>query len=218
VSFDIVGGNLLATLTNTSGLDVLVPADVLTGVFFDITGDPLLTAVSANVASGSSVLFGTTDPGSGVGGEWAYTNDLSGAPGGARQGISSSGLGLFGPALLFPGSNLQGPSSPDGLQYGITSAGDNPATGNAAVTGANALTKNAVDFVLTGLPVNFSLASISNVSFQYGTALSEPSFPGNPGGEVPEPSTVVLFATGIGLILAKRVHSGFRKRKTANQI
>ncbi|HWR53189.1 MAG TPA: PEP-CTERM sorting domain-containing protein [Bryobacteraceae bacterium] len=218
VSFDIIGGNLVANLSNTSDSDVLVPADVLTGVFFDITGDPLLTRVSAQVADGSSVLFGTTDPTWGVGGEWAYSNALVGAPGGATQGISSSGLNLFGPAQLFAAANLQGPESPDGLQYGITSAGDNPATGNTPVTGANALTKSAVDFVLGGLPSNFSLASISNVSFQYGTALSEPSFPGTPGGEVPEPSTVVLFATGIGLILAKRVHSGSRKRKTANQI
>ncbi len=212
VSFDIVGGNLVASLSNTSGSDVLVPADVLTGVYFDITGDPLLTRVSAQVAPGSSVLFGTTDPVWGVGGEWAYSNNLNGAPGGAKQGISSSGLGLFGPALLFPGANLQGPDAPDGLQYGITSAGDNSATGNAAVTGANALTQNTVNFTLGGLPQGLDLSSISNVWFQYGTSLSEPSFPGS---EVPEPSTVVLFGAGMGLILAGRLRNVIKARKRA---
>lgn len=212
VSFDIVDGDLVASLANTSASDVLAPADVLTGVFFDITGDPLLTRISAQLASGSSMLFGTTDPVAGVGGEWAYTNGLSGAPGGAKQGISSSGLGLFGPAMLFAAVNLQGPTSPDGLQYGITSAGDNPATGNMAVTGSNALTQNAVRFTLGGLPEGFQLSSISNVSFQYGTSLTEPSFP---GGEVPEPSTVVLFGAGIGLIFAGRLGRAIRARKRA---
>jgi hypothetical protein len=40
--------------------------------------------------------------------------------------------------------------SPDGLQYGITSGSDNPSTGNAAVTGANALIQNSVVFTFSG--------------------------------------------------------------------
>lgn len=209
-SFDIDGGNLVVTLDNTSNSDVLVPTDVLTAVFFDIAGDPSLARISAVLAPGSSVLFGSTDPGGVVGGEWAYLSGLSGAPGGARQGISSSGFGLFGPGNLFPGTNLQGPVSPAGLQYGLTSAGDNPATGNTPVTGTNALIQHAVVFTLGGAPQNFDLSSISNVWFQYGTSLTETSF----NGEVPEPSTAVLFGAGIGLIAAGRAFKRLRSRPT----
>lgn len=182
--FSTSGTNLVVTLTNTSAADVLVPIDVLTGVFFDITGSPLsLGRTSAALNAGSSVLFGTTDPSNVVGGEWAYLGGLSGAPHGADYGISSTGLGLFGPGDRFPGTNLQGPpgGSVGGLEYGITSAGDNGATGNTPVTGTNALIKNSVVFTLSGLPANFDpAASIGNVSFQYGTNLEEPNYPGVP--------------------------------------
>lgn len=189
-TFDTSGSNLIVTLTNTSLSDVLVPTDVLTAVFFDIGGDPALTPVSAVICGTCSVLFAPAGgSGPNVGGEWAYVLD---------EGISSSGLGIFGPGDRFPGSNLQGPDSPDGLQYGITSAGDDPATGNAAVTGGNALIKNSVNFTLSGLPAGFDPSTaISNVVFQYGTSLEDPHFPGNPPS-VPEPATLGLM--GIGLL------------------
>lgn len=72
VSFDVSGSDLLVVLSNTSSADVMVPVDVLTAVFFDIAGDPTLTPSSAVLSAGSVVLFGgTTDPGGGVGGEFA---------------------------------------------------------------------------------------------------------------------------------------------------
>ena len=177
--FENDNGVLQITLSNTSTFDVLVPIDVLTALFFDITPPPVpLTRLSAVVALGSSVFFGPTDPGNVVGGEMAYRSGLSGAPGNAGLGVSSIGANLFGPGDLFPGSNLQGPTSPDGLQYGLTSAGDNLGTGNAPVTGGNALIKNAVVYRLGGLPLDFDPeARITNVSFQYGTGLDEPNIP-----------------------------------------
>lgn len=206
-SFDTVGSSSLqVVLTNTSANDVLVPVDVLTGVFFNIGGNPALTPLSA--ITGGTTFLGTTTVsgfGSAVGGEWAYLNGLSQYS--ANSGISSSGLGLFGPGNLFPpGIDLSSPLSPAGLQYGISSAGDNTATGNAAVLG-NELTRNSVSFLLSGLPAGFLLSSISSVTFQYGTALTEPSVVGSSSsggpsssGTVPEPNSSALAVLGLALL------------------
>ncbi len=199
--FEQVGPNIVVTLTNTSPSDVLVPVDVLTGVFFDIDGVALLVPTSALL--GTSVVFFGPDGGGNVGGEWAYASGLAG-PNGATEGISSAGLGLFG-GSNFGGANLQGPAAVNGLQYGITSAGDNTATGNAPVTGGNALIKNQVVFTLAGT----GLTSVSNVSFQYGTALDEPNVFCRPpvpptelvGGELLSIDNTVLLLAGIQLNL-----------------
>lgn len=198
--FEKSGGNLVVTLTNTSTYDALVPTDILTGVYFNIVGDPLLTRVSALVPLTSSVF----EIGSGtdvtpadrvVGGEWAYLNNLVAVPP-HNSGLSSVGLGVFGPGDVFPGSNLQGPTSPDGVQFGITSAGDNLTTGNGGISGSY-LTKNAVVLTLG----NFSGepdAKIQGARFQYGTALDEPQF----DALTPEPSSLVLAGLGTATVAA----------------
>jgi PEP-CTERM motif len=206
VSFDTSGSDLLVTLINTSANDVLVPVDVLTAVFFNVGGNPALGRTSA--LSGGSTFFGTTavsPSGTDVRSEWAYLNGLSQY--GANAGISSVGLGIFGPGNRFDTvGNLSGPASPNGLQYGITSAGDNSSTGNAAVTGTE-LTKNSVSFILSNLPVGFTTSSITKVTFQYGTSLTEPSVPGGGGGgnEIPEPESLLLLGLGlVGLGVGRR--------------
>ena len=193
--FTVSGNTLTVVLTNTSTADVLVPADLLTAVFFDVTGYPpgTFSPVSALLSGGSTVFFGS-DGGGNMGGEWAFASGLSGAPGSASLGISSAGLGLFGNAN-FNGSNLVGPTAVNGMNYGVVSAGDNTTTGNPAVTGAVPLIKNQVTFTLTG-SVPFLETDITNVSFQYGTSLSEPNVPSNPP-HVPEPSTMLLLGVGI---------------------
>ena len=204
-TFDKSGTNLLVTLANTSASDVQVPTDVLTAVFFELAGNPSLTPVSAKLTPGSLVFFGPTDPNiaNGVGGEWAYQRGLAIDPNVGTQGISSVGLGLFGPHDLFPGSDLQSPASPDGLQYGITSPVDDPNTGNTPVTGTNALIKSSVDFVLGGLPSSFDPnTDISGVYFQYGTDLGDLRFPGDRPpdyGNPPVPEPLTLVAVGAGL-------------------
>ncbi len=206
VEFTRSGSDLLVELTNTSLADVLVPTDVLTAVFFQVDGDPALTRVSALVPAGNSVLVGgsgsdVTPSGGVVGGEWAYANGISN-PAGFNEGISSTGLSDFGSGNLFPGDNLQGPASPDGLQYGITSAGDDLSTGNGGVSGQN-LIKNSVVFTLAGFSGEPD-ALITAARFLYGTSLSEPQFNGTPSIIVPEPSVFVLALSGIAAALVWR--------------
>lgn len=206
VTFDFDGTNLEVTLTNISLADVLVPTDVLTGVFFNLAGDPELTRVSGVLGAGSTVIFDDPPAGGVVGGEWTYETGLGGlAPLGANQGLSSTGTdwSFFGSEDLFPGDNLQGPEGPDGLQYGITSAGDDTSTGNTPVTGTNALIKNSVVLTLGGLPGGFTLADISgeNISFLYGTSMKT----------VPIPEPVSLVLLGVGLLATRKAVIKIRK-------
>ncbi len=214
VTFDVSGNQLLVHLANTSSGDPSAPGDILSGVIFSIGGNPLLTKTSAILAPGSSVLHGPatpTGPGGDVGGEWAYTNALTGAFTG-RSAIYSSGY--FDGNATFNGNNLQGPGSVNGIQYGITPLSDAPGNDNGGLSGG--LISNAVDFILTGLAPGFDLASIQNVSFQYGTSLTETNIPGGCAGvctprdnQLPEPSSVALLAASLlGYGFLRRGKSG----------
>jgi hypothetical protein len=211
ITFENIGTTLVAKLKNTSMTDVGVPNQVLTGVFFKVTGNPALTKVSALIGAGSNVVNGTTPLDNVVGGEWAFRNGLNQY--GANMGISSTGLNLFGAANRFPGANLAGPDSPDGLQYGITSAGDNPSLGNQKVTSAP-LIKNEVIFTLGnwtfGDPTNY----ISNVTFQYGTDLAEPHTTGTIIiSQAPEPGLVLLLTVAGAAIGRRRFAANRRSRQ-----
>jgi MYXO-CTERM domain-containing protein len=195
VTFSDMGGGVLGVrLDNTAAEDVLAPDHVLTAVFFNLLGAPVLAPFSAVVAPGSAAVFGGTDSGGVVGGEWAF-----GPGAGFGYGISSSGFGIYG-APAFPGTNLQGPAGVDGLQYGLTSAGDDPGTGNAAVTGDFALVQHAVDFQFTGLPDGFDFGGVHDVFFQYGTSLDEPgvraSCDPEPPPSAPEPCSFAVLGLG----------------------
>jgi hypothetical protein len=215
-TFSIVAGDLQVVLDNSSLSDVLVPADVLTAVFFNIAGNPTLTRVSAVLTSGSTVFFDADGQPAGgvVGGEWAYQSGLSPYTGTSNmRGISSSGFDLFGPGDLFPGAQLDPPDSPDGMNYGLLSAGDNTGTGNAQVIGGNPFIKHSVTFTLSGSSDFTSLPSISNVIFQYGTALAGTSN-GEPCigclQEIPEPSTMFSIPL-IGAALVWHVRRRLRR-------
>src|SRR4029453_10571972 len=113
---------LQVTLTNTGHYNAPKPTDIPTRCFSKPPGsNPTSTPFSATLAPGSTVKDINPDP-TNLGGEWAYKAGLS--VGGFTRGISSSGLGLFGPGDRFPGPNLQGPNDPDGIQYGITTLND----------------------------------------------------------------------------------------------
>jgi MYXO-CTERM domain-containing protein len=201
--FSLSGGDLVVTLTNTGTGDVLLPVDVLTAILFDVSGSSVsLTRTSAVLGPGSSVFYDSEGQPAGgvVGGEWAYQSGLSGAPGGRSYGISSSGLGLFGPGDRFPGPDLAPPTNPDGLQYGILSASDDTSTGNSGILNSDGLIKNAVVFTLGGAGTDFDLHRITNVFFLYGTAIGEGGYEGH---EVPAPGAFALLGLG-GLLCMRR--------------
>jgi PEP-CTERM motif len=199
------GGQLVVTLTNTSAADALVPTDLLTAIFFDVAGSPSLTPVSAVICATCSIVnpgAPATDAGGSVGGEWAYKGGGADLAFGANYSLSSTGVGIFGPGDVFGGTNLAGPADPDGPQYGITTAGDNPATGNGGLSVP--IIKNQVVFKLNGFGGLDPQAVISNLTFLYGTALDEPHFGGSCVGDctiqiaaVPEPASLILLGSGL---------------------
>jgi hypothetical protein len=192
------GGFLQVTLTNTGTGDPAAPGDILTAVFFNLAGDPSLSRDSAVLGAGSTVIHGpspSTDPGGVVGGEWTYNNTQSVF--GANEGISSAGFGVFGVGDRFPGTNLQGPDSVNGVQYGITTAFDTSGNDNTGISSVG-LIQNQVVFTLD----NFTgtLADLSHVSFQYGTMLSENNIPGHVPDSGPTAMLLGLSLSGLGFV------------------
>ena len=207
-TFEVSGGNLVIGLTNTSTYDVMAPEESLTALFFDLAGGASLSPVSAVLGEGAVVYQGSTIitdiNGDGsvdaddrdVGGEWAYKMNVPTLP--ATYAISSVGLDdLIGPKDRFDTTmNLAGPESPDGMQYGILSTGDDPATGNGGLLG-NTMSRDSVVFTLSGLEQDFDLGEISNVWFHYGTSYASPL---PPPPEMPEPATVMAFIMSAGAL------------------
>lgn len=185
-------GTVTVTLTNAAGpsSQALVPADLLTAVYFNLTGGAAVTPFSAVVPVGQKIL----PEGNDAGAFWQYkTNIENAALRGAHSGISSTGLGIFGPKANFGCS--PGCQQLDGLNYGIVPKSYIRGDGNSSVEAVPVIQYSAVFTLQGAVPQN---ASVDSVWFQYGTDLSEPSF--GPGGEVPEPSPAIL--VGCGLLLA----------------
>jgi len=186
-TFDITGSDLQITLQNT-GAAATQPSDVLTILYFNLDGTPTLKPVSATLGSGGSLINPGLDPGS-IGGNWQYMN--TSGPGGATAGISTTGIGQFGPS-----GNMGGTTAHlGGVTFGIVDGlGNNPNGGMDRT-----LVNGSIVFDLT-LPTGFDVTSITDVGFQYGTSAGEPFLP---VGTVPDGgSTAILLGmalAGIGL-------------------
>ncbi len=188
--FTLSGGTLTIVLTNT-GSPAVVPADGLTGLFWNSLTTLSTTGASATITGGSSLLnctgaTPTCTPSTNVGGEFAYAS--SGFPSPFNQGISSAGFSIFGSGNL-NGSNLQDPNAVDGINFALV----NGLAGNAnnKITGVPTI-DNSVTFVFTGLS---STLDLTNVGFQYGTVLTDPNL------KVAEPGSLALLVSGLfGLV------------------
>ncbi len=200
-TFVVSNLELIVTLSNLGTADPQSPADILTGVFFEISGDPHLTPISATVG-GSSTIIGHRMPlgfNGNIGGEWAYKNDLPylGANGKDNEGISSTKLSWFKKKDLFPGGKIKGSSPLSGAQFGLTTLDDLMSNNQGGIKN-KALVQNTVVFVFEGLPSNFTVNDISAVTFQYGTSIKKGlDVSGLMVHQIPEPSALSLVAVGL---------------------
>lgn len=169
-------GDLTVTLVNTFTGDTPDQAHVLTALFF--SGANGLTEVqNSAVAPGGSKEWNVgnqivpVDGGSVLGQQWEYLSGISGAPGNATAGISSTGFGIFGSGnFAANGANV------DGSAYGILSAGYDGSTGDGLMNHGPYI-QNSMMFTLSGF--NGNLSGINDVFFQYGTTLGgDSSFEG----------------------------------------
>src|SRR5271154_6694362 len=171
VTFVVTNLQLVITLSNTAAFDSDDRADILTGIFFTLGGDPTLTRTSALRGPDTAIKGrpGVSGPGMEVGDEWAYRNDLTSATNEPNEGITLASLKNFGnKRYRFSGPKL---ASPSGVQFGVTTDFDNLGNDKSGIKHKQ-LIENTVIFTMGGLPTNFTIAEISNVNFQYGTSLN----------------------------------------------
>jgi hypothetical protein len=194
-SFTTSGSTLTITLENT-GAAALESSDVLTALYFTLNGDPTLVPVSASLTAGSTY----DNSGSDLGGRYQYLR--SSMPNGAQEGISASALGPFSGK-----GNFGGTPEPLGSSYGLVNG---LAKGNSLAS--NTLVNNGVTFSLT-MPTGYTLTTVSNVGFQYGTTSDcEPMLTGVQSGSVADACSTAL---AVGLALAGL---GILRRKGFGQI
>ena len=209
--FDITGDNLTITLTNTATSDNTnsnkdVPGNTLTGLKWNVATGPTFTPVSATITAGSIVQGNTCDVGicdgttTNVGGEFGFNTNI----GGFGYAISSAGY-IDLPAGNFNGDNLDNPDALDGINFGIIS--NDPSFLPNGGLAMDPLIQNSVVFQLSGAS-GFSLDDLSNVTFQYGTDLTEAMFPSSTEQVIPEPSTILLLGSGLAGLVAWRMRKG----------
>jgi hypothetical protein len=220
-SINGAGDTLTLTLTNTATTAPTDPIGTLTGVLFSLgTSTDTLTYVSATA---SSVIQGPCTPDGGstsacptlIDGEvdFAQKADMqAGFPSGSwTQGVGTSGQ--FGGDA--EGTNIDGPPSPDGINFGIVNSSFTADSGNGGLDG-RPLVQNSITFVFSITGGTLSEDDIADVIFVYGTQWNETP-PGQTGdvttettvttsrttvdtnGDVgvPEPASLLLLGSGL---------------------
>lgn len=158
-------GVLQVVLTNTYGTQIHAGgADVLTGLYFNVSPGVTLTPYSATLTSGSTMLPGTANA-SNIPTEWAYfaaPTGVSGVPTGDLA-IGSTGL-VAGTNTDFTGTYHGSSGYLGGPGYGVLGNVDD------VYGGFSPLEATSVTFKLnyTG-----SITSVDGVAFLYGTSSGE---------------------------------------------
>ncbi len=210
VTFSLIGNNTLSVFLQNTNMTTMTsqPSEVLTAVLFDLAGNITLTP---NQASAAKIVYNgdTVTP---VGANWQYLNfgGSGGYANGAKQGISTTGLSMFGPTGNFScGSACV---AVDGMGYGIATSNYTAKGGNGGL-GKKAMLVGSAQFTLF-VPTDFTLSKISNVGFQYGTSITEPFLPGVPPAPAPPPDKVPEPA-GWAMILGGGVAAFVLRRRIA---
>lgn len=202
--FENLGNGILQiTVSNTGQVAPADESGVIGALFFNLNGDPALTPVSMSLGAGSSIVNGSGDPSP----NWRYDAGLNG-PGGATQGVSAAGYGLFGSRGNFcSGANCG--NLLQGIDWGLVDAAYIAGSGNGSIAGEPMILDTAV-FQLSGISSGFDPSvDVSNVSAQFTATLTDSvNIAGIDPPGVPEPSAYCLIGTGmivVSLIRRKRV-------------
>jgi hypothetical protein len=180
--FDPNTNKLSVQVINGSG-NAVATTDVLGAVFFKNTqGGIVFTPLNAKMTANSTLW---NPPGSyNLGKEWQFRTGIAG-PNSTNTGIASNTYGG-----LFSTGNFASPgNSVSGLNYGIANGIASNAS-NAVKTAVLVQNEMTYDFSVSS---GFTLDSIKDVYFQFGTSLTGPRLFATLS--VPEPGTVALFAS-----------------------
>jgi hypothetical protein len=195
VVFDLNGSALKLTVTNT-GDPARVPADVLTGVLWNVGTPQTFTPSSVDFTTQTDQMVNSPAANS-LGKHWEYSQFAPPVVG-TSYGVGASGLGG-----IFAHANFaSGGAALQGVDYGIVNG-----VASNANKGVNVpLASNSLTFTLNIANVGGAPAStvdITGVRLQYGSIISDPSLAVGTAA-IPEPAAIGALALSSGIALTRR--------------